>query len=166
MAAILIDGIGRLISSRPIGVLHRSNSSRQSAFKQTDREILVIRVQCVFSGSLEIAQQWLSEARSYQIFSAAVIRKGTAANVALDSRRENGEADKTRQLTQESSLITGGFSGGSLRCGRDQSFNLTMKWNLTMWNDSQICSKKRENVKESAKRIFRCQYFCRDHLGV
>lgn len=37
MAAILIDGIGRLISSRPISMLRGSNSSRQSAFKQTEK---------------------------------------------------------------------------------------------------------------------------------
>lgn len=105
---------------------------------QTDREILVNSSSVYFQDCFEITQHSLPglQQKGCQIFYTTTIRNGTAANLALDTRREN-----VRQIKPSNSLRNPHWSLVAFRepqMWRDQSFNLTMKWYLTMWNDSQI----------------------------
>lgn len=71
------------------------------------------------------------------------------------------KADKTEQLRQESSLITGGF-----RWASDVERSELQSHYETISHNEKRSPDLLQDVKESAKRIFRYQYFCLVHLGV
>lgn len=162
MAAILIDGIGWLISSFPISMLQASNSSRQSAFKQTGK-ILVIVDQCIFrivrnipTFTVRAATAKLSNLPHYYN------QKWNRSKPSFGHQKGECETDKTQQLTQESSLIIGGFSWASDAERSELQSYYEMISHIVKWFPDLL----KKNVKESAKRIFRCQYICLFHLGV
>lgn len=86
-----------------------------------------------------------------QIFYTTIIRNGTAEDLALDTRRENVRQIKTQQLTQESSLITGGFSWAS-----DVERSELLLWNdiSQWWWYPDLLQKKK------------CQRKCKENIQV
>lgn len=89
-------------------------------------------------------------------------QKWNSSKPSFGHQKGECEADKNQQLTQESSLITGGFSWASdVERSELQSYYEMISHNVKWFPDLL-----KKNVLESAKRIFRCQYFCLVHLGV
>lgn len=110
MAAILIDGIVWLIS-QSVCFGDQITQTNQLSNRQ---KILVILVQCIFrivrnspTFAVRASTAKLSNLLYYYN------QKWNSSKPSFGHQKRECEADKTQQLTQESSLIIGGFSGAS-----------------------------------------------------
>lgn len=138
----------------------RYTSSKQSAF-QTDRKALVIYVSA-FPGLLEKAQHSLSAATekpSNLLYYCN--QKWNSSKPSCGHQKGECEADKTQQVTQESSLIIGGFSWASDVVRSELQSYYEMISHNVKWFPDLLKSQRRRK-----ENILLCQYFCLVHLGV